>query len=95
MVTDERGGNGGLAIRASLNQPQHVALAPGGDLVFTDSYGHYVRRVNVSTGVITAVAGNGKIGDSSVYCANGNLGETQFQAEPVVWAATGTLRAFS
>ncbi|HET6372730.1 MAG TPA: hypothetical protein VFG76_05455 [Candidatus Polarisedimenticolia bacterium] len=59
-------GNGGPATLAAV-AVDDVAVLPGGDLVISDSFGHRVRRVSMSTGTITTVAGNG----SSVVSGDG------------------------
>jgi len=51
-------GDGCPATQAVLSQPRGVALDSAGDLYVSDSGDNVVRMVSVSTGVITAVAGN-------------------------------------
>ena len=55
-------GDGGPATAAELNVPYGVALDGSGNL-FIGDYGGYVRKVNLSTGIITTAAGNGTPGD--------------------------------
>jgi uncharacterized protein (TIGR03437 family) len=55
-------GDGGPAARAQLNQPTCVALDSTGNLYIADQGNNAVRRVTVSTGVITTIAGNGTLG---------------------------------
>jgi uncharacterized protein (TIGR03437 family) len=52
-------GDGGPAVSANLNQPIAVALDSTGNLFIADSRNYRVRRVDVRTGIITTVAGNG------------------------------------
>ena len=52
-------GDGGLAIRARLDSPDGVAIAPDGALLVADSYNQRIRRIDPKTGVITTVAGSG------------------------------------
>ncbi|SPF45636.1 exported hypothetical protein [Candidatus Sulfopaludibacter sp. SbA4] len=52
-------GDGGLATNATLNRPIAVALDAAGNLYICDSSNHNVRRVNLTTGLITTYAGNG------------------------------------
>ena len=52
-------GDHGPATAAELNAPTALALDGSGDLFITDSGNNVVREVNLSTGVITTVAGNG------------------------------------
>ena len=62
--TGERGfaGDGGPATRAKLDQPFHVAFDKAGNLFFSDTNNHRIRRVDAKSGVISTVAGNGKKG---------------------------------
>lgn len=57
-------GDGGLAIRAQLYTPDGVAVDSTGNLYIADTNNHRVRKVDVSTGVITTVAGTGGAGFS-------------------------------
>lgn len=62
--TGEKGfsGDGGPAVKAKLNQPFGVAFDKAGNLYFSDTFNHRIRRVDVKTGIITTVAGNGMKG---------------------------------
>ncbi len=62
--TGERGfaGDGGPAAQARLNGPFDVGFDPAGNLYFSDTFNHRIRRVDGRTGVITTVAGNGNAG---------------------------------
>src|SRR6185437_10039562 len=62
--TGERGyaGDGGAAARALLNNPFDLAFDPAGNLVFSDTFNHVIRRVDARTGVISTVAGTGERG---------------------------------
>ncbi len=55
-------GDNGPATQAELANPGGVALTPGGDLLISDSNNYVVRQVNLATGIITTVAGNGSFG---------------------------------
>jgi sugar lactone lactonase YvrE len=56
------GGDGGPAVQAQLNGPFAVAFDPAGNLHFSDTGNHCVRRVDAKTGLITTIAGTGKKG---------------------------------
>jgi streptogramin lyase len=62
--TGEKGfaGDGGPASKALLNQPFDVALDRAGNLYFSDTFNHRVRKVDGTTATITTVAGNGRKG---------------------------------
>jgi sugar lactone lactonase YvrE len=56
-------GDGGLAVNASLNEPQGVAVDPAGNVFISDSFNHRIRKIDTQ-GIITTVAGNGQAGFS-------------------------------
>jgi sugar lactone lactonase YvrE len=62
--TGEKGfaGDGGPAIAAKLNGPFDVAFDRAGNLYFSDTYNHRIRRVDARSGVITTLVGNGETG---------------------------------
>src|SRR5437773_2623248 len=64
--TGEKGfaGDGGPATKAQLNQPFDVAFDRAGNLYFSDTFNHRIRKVDAKTGTITTVAGNGTKGFS-------------------------------
>lgn len=57
-------GDGGSAAKALLNEPFHVHLDGKGHLYIAEAFNHCVRKVDLSTGGITTVAGTGKKGYS-------------------------------
>jgi DNA-binding beta-propeller fold protein YncE len=64
--TGERGygGDGGPAARASLNGPFDIGFDTHGNLYFSDTFNHCIRRVDARSNVITTVAGCGEAGYS-------------------------------
>jgi DNA-binding beta-propeller fold protein YncE len=60
----ERVGDDGPALRAQLNRPSGLSLAPDGDLYVADTGHNRVRRISRATGVITTIAGDGRTGSS-------------------------------
>jgi NHL repeat len=52
-------GDGGQATTATLNGPYSVALDTTGNIYIADTRNNRIRKVTVSTGVITTVAGDG------------------------------------
>jgi YD repeat-containing protein len=63
--TGERGysGDTGLASAAKLNMPRGIAVSPFGDIYFSDSTNHVIRKISPD-GVINSVAGTGVSGFS-------------------------------
>lgn len=57
-------GDGAKAIDAALNNPFDVAFDIAGNMFFTDTFNHTIRRVEAATGIITTVAGTGAAGYS-------------------------------
>jgi sugar lactone lactonase YvrE len=57
-------GDGGAATQALLNNPFDLAFDPGGNLCFSDTYNHCIRRIDKRTGIITTIAGTGQQGFS-------------------------------
>src|SRR5437764_1378311 len=55
-------GDGGPAQAALLNGPFDVAFDRTGNLYFSDTFNHRIRRVDARSGVITTIAGNGEAG---------------------------------
>jgi DNA-binding beta-propeller fold protein YncE len=64
--TGERGfaGDGGPAKDARLNGPFDVGFDADGNLYFSDTFNHRIRRVDAQTGIITTWAGSGEAGYS-------------------------------
>ncbi len=56
-------GDAGLALAATFSGPKGIACAPDGSLAIVDTENHAVRRVDLSTGVITTLVGTGTRGD--------------------------------
>jgi DNA-binding beta-propeller fold protein YncE len=57
-------GDGGPAKSAVLNGPFDVGFDRGGNLYFSDTFNHRIRRVDGRTGIITTCAGSGEAGYS-------------------------------
>jgi len=64
--TGERGfaGDGGPAAQAVLNGPFDIGFDPAGNLYFSDTFNHRIRRVDAASGIVTTVAGRGEAGYS-------------------------------
>jgi len=57
-------GDGGAATAAEVYNPTDVSIGPGGNLLIADTYNQVVRKVTISTGDISTIAGNGTAGYS-------------------------------
>lgn len=63
--TGEKGytGDGGDARKAALSGPKGIAWAPDDSVYIADTESHTIRRIDLKSGVITTVVGNGQRGD--------------------------------
>ncbi|KAF0228230.1 MAG: hypothetical protein FD167_4812, partial [bacterium] len=59
---DRASGDGDLAIQASLNSPNAIVFDKAGNLLIADTNNHRIRKIDLVTGKITTIAGNGKPG---------------------------------
>jgi len=57
-------GDGGIATNAQLAVPQGVCTDAFGNIYVSDGINHRIRKVNITTGIITTIAGNGLVGNS-------------------------------
>jgi len=55
-------GDGGPAVAGELNNPYGLTIGPDGALYVCDIDNHVIRRVDLKTGVLSTVAGNGQKG---------------------------------
>lgn len=66
-------GDGGLATAATVNFPYGVAIDNNGDLYISESSSHVIRKITISTGIITTYAGiagsAGSTGDGGLATA--------------------------
>ena len=62
-------GDGGPASSASLFRPNMISYDPSGGLLIPDSSNNRIRRVDLASGVITTIAGNGL----PLYAGDGGL----------------------
>jgi sugar lactone lactonase YvrE len=79
-------GDGGPATSAELNFPDGVGLDGSGNVYIGDPLNNRIRRLNVTTGIITTAAGTGTTG----YSGDGGLAtnaELDFPSRPAVDAA--------
>ena len=57
-------GDGGPATNAEFNEPYAIAFDKAGNLYIADGINRAIRKINVSTGIIITIAGNGTAGYS-------------------------------
>ena len=57
-------GDGDVGTKASLMSPHSVAVDTAGNVYIADTLNHRIRMVDSATGIITTIAGNGRIGFS-------------------------------
>jgi DNA-binding beta-propeller fold protein YncE len=57
-------GDGSSPLRAALNNPFDLAFAPDGSLVFSDTFNHVIRRIDLVADTITTIGGSGEPGFS-------------------------------
>lgn len=57
-------GDGGPALQATFNLPHELRFDAAGDLYVVDMTNHAVRKIDMKTGIIDTIAGNGKPGYS-------------------------------
>lgn len=78
--TGEKGfaGDGGPAATALLNGPFDVAFDSAGNLYFSDTFNHRIRRISKADGTISTVAGNGE----GTYAGDGGPATAASLREP-------------
>jgi DNA-binding beta-propeller fold protein YncE len=57
-------GDGGKAVEALLKGPKEIEVDEAGNVYIVDTENQVIRKVDALTGIITTVAGNGKLGGS-------------------------------
>lgn len=85
--TNGNSGDGGLATNANLSYPRKVTVDVAGNLYISEN--NRIRKVNISTGTISTIAGNGTSG----YGGDGNSAINALISGPskVSFDATGNL----
>ena len=79
------GGDGGQATSAMLHTPKGVTLDTTGDIYIADTLNHRIRKIIMSSGVITTIAGNGKkgySGDNVLATSTSLYGPTDVAVDP-------------
>jgi streptogramin lyase len=71
-------GDGGPATKAKMNEPYAVAVDSNGDQYIVDRLNAVIRKVDGKSGLITTVAGNGKLG----YSGDGGKATEAMLREP-------------
>jgi streptogramin lyase len=82
-------GDGGPALQATFNLPHELRFDAAGDLYVVDMTNHAVRKVDMKSGIITTIAGNGKPGYSG---DGGPAAQAQFkQPHSIQFGPDGSL----
>jgi sugar lactone lactonase YvrE len=76
-------GDGGLASQATLSAPVGIAVDRGGNLYIADSGNDAIREVDISSGLISTVAGHG------TAAGNDGLGDGGPAKDASLWYPTG------
>ncbi len=63
-------GNGGAATSAALYWPMGIELDSAGNVLFAERYNHVVRKITVSNGILTLVAGSCSTSAASTVCTS-------------------------
>lgn len=63
-------GDGGLATAAQLNQPTHISIHPNGDIYFTETFNHVVRKISYGNHIPVFTGGHVQ---SLSVCAGGSV----------------------
>lgn len=58
-------GDGGPALQAKFNHPRDMEIGPDGRLYVADTSNHVVRAIDLTSGVVTRVAGTGTSGEGN------------------------------
>jgi sugar lactone lactonase YvrE len=83
-------GDGGAAVNATFYLPARLTLDGAGHLFMSDLSNHRVRRVDLTTGLITTVAGNG----SAAFSGDGGAATSASLNQPEGLAVDGTGNVF-
>ncbi|MBE3605038.1 hypothetical protein IMX07_15585 [bacterium] len=77
----------GPALSAQFNQPRGIAVSPTGDLYVSDAYNQRIRKISLTTGQVTTLAGSGATGTTDGV---GTAAQFSYPEELVV-NASGTI----
>ena len=86
-------GDGGFSVESQIDHPRDVAVDSAGNLYFSDSYNHRIRKVDAS-GIITTVSGSGPAGSYlGEYGGDGGLATQARLSQPygIALDSTGNL----
>ena len=71
-------GDGSLAIKSQLSNPIGLAVDDQGDLFIVDRNNNRIRKINMSTGIISTIAGTGEAG----FSGDGDLARNALLSNP-------------
>jgi trimeric autotransporter adhesin len=78
--TNGHSGNGGAATDAMIANPEQLALDSASNLYIAEQGASVIAKVNLSTGIISTVAGNGTTGTSTVKGDGGSATKAQLSS---------------
>ena len=71
-------GDGGAATSATIYAPSGIAIDSSGNVFFSEHWGHRIRKISISTGIITTYAGIG----SATYNGDGGAASSAALSYP-------------
>src|ERR1043165_5041187 len=84
------GGDGGQAVRATLNGPRGISIAADGTIYVADHENGRVRRIDAATHIITTVAGRGTQPRNDGTIGDGGPGSEAYLSGPWAVLPAGT-----
>jgi sugar lactone lactonase YvrE len=85
------GGDGGRAVKATLQKPSAVVLDSNGDIYIADSFNNRIRRVEAATGLISTFAGLGKDRPDGTIGDGGPATDAVLNGPFALWIDRGNL----
>jgi len=84
-------GDGSAATSAEINNPSGIALDSSGNIYFCDFGAEVIRKVTVSTGIISQLRATGPPATRATAAPQSMPKSTTLAALPSMWRATSTL----
>ena len=86
-------GDGSFAVSAKLNTPLGITVDTSGNIYFADNKNNRIRKIDITTGIITTVAGDSTYGGPGSFTGDGGLATnaTLFYPQGVCFDDIGNL----